>query len=237
MLYRGEITMIKTLKVLSTLIFILTVKISNAQENPSSLLDEISYVYIEKLIAVAKENYPKLKAQQSRIKIAESRVNSTRLNWLSPLSLSYVYSPANTLNLVNPTFFSGYQVGLSLNLGTVLQNPGLIRESKKELEIAKYDLDDFLLTLETEVKTRYFSYLRELKVLKLNSQNNFDARTMFTAIKYKFEKGEVAFEEYNNAASGYARSNQEKIDSEVAVLTAKASLEELLGVKLEEVPN
>lgn len=227
----------KKVGIVSTIIFSFILNTLSAQEKPVSMLDEVSYVYMEKLIAVAKENYPRLKIHNSKINIAEASVNSAKFSWLSPLSLSYVYSPTNTLNLTNPTFFSGYQIGFSLNLGTLLQTPFMVKQAKEELKVSKYDMDEYLLTLTTEVKRRYFTYLQALKVLKLNSQSNLDAQNSFTRIKYKYEKGEVAFEEYNNAAILYATSNKSKLDSEVSLLIAKASLEELLGIRVEEVPN
>lgn len=228
--------MIKRLTFITALVSILSFK-SNAQENQNSIIDEISYVYIEKLVAVAKENYPRIKALNSKIISSESVINGAKLGWLSPLSLSYVYSPTTTLNLTNPTFFSGYQIGFSLNLSSFLQTPSAVKQAKEALKISKYDLDEYLLTLTTEVKTRYFNYLLAVKALKISAQASLDAQNSFTLIKYKYEKGEAGFEEYNNAATQYASSTKAKLDSEVALLTAKISLEELLGIRLEEVPN
>lgn len=228
--------MIKRLTLLSSIVFILSFK-SSAQESQPSMLDDISYVYIEKLIAVAKENYPRIKSLNSRITIAESAANSAKLGWFSPLSLSYVYSPSNTLNITNPTFFSGYQIGFSLNLSSLLQTPSTIKQAKEGVKISKNDMDEYLLTLSTEVKTRYFNYLLAIKALKISAQSNLDAQNSLTLMKYKYEKGEADFESYNNATTQYASSTKTKLDSEVALLVAKVSLEELLGIRLEEVPN
>ncbi len=229
--------MTKQLRRFITIIFIFSIKPSSAQETQTSLLDEVSYVYVEKLIAVAKENYPRLKSHNSKIKIAESAVTSAKVGWLSPLSLSYVYSPANTLNISNPTFFSGYQIGFSFSLGSILQTPSTIKQAKEEYKIAKYDLEEYLLTLSTEVKTRYFNYLSALKGVKISSQASSNAQNLLTMVKYKYEKGEATFEDYNNAVTQYTTNSKSKAESEVALLTAKVALEELLGIRLEEVPQ
>lgn len=237
MLYRVEITMIKKIKFLLLAVFIITINISVAQETRVSLFDDISQVYLEKLIAVAKENYPKVKSLDSRIIIADAALANAKIGWLAPLGLSYVYSPSNTLNLTNPTFFSGYQISFSFNLGSILQTPANVKRAKEERKIELLNRDEYYLSLVTEVKTRYFNYLAASKNLKLNSQMNLDAQNSLTMLKYRFEKGEVTFTEYNNALSSFSTSNQTKLNSEVAMLTAKALLEELLGVRLEEVPN
>ena len=53
--------------------------------------------------------------------------------------------------------------------------------------------------------------------------------------KYKFEKGEETFDMYNSTNLNYSNSVQSKMESEVAYLIAKSSLEEIIGVKLEDI--
>lgn len=221
------------------LFFLLTlgVKTINAQEAQISLLDEISYVYIEKLIAIAKENYPQVKVHNSHIEIGETAIKNAKIGWLSPLSLSYVYSPTTTINLENPTFFSGYQIGFNFNLGSMLQTPGNIKRTKEELNINKFERDIYLLELTTEVKTRYFNYLKSVKILKVISQNYLDTQNSLTMIRYKYEKGESTLDELSDVSTRYANLVQSKLESEVNLLVTKASLEELLGIKLEAIPN
>lgn len=228
--------MIKRLAIFGILLFVFY-KISNAQEHQSSIMEDISYVYMEKLVAVAKENYPRVKALKSRELAASSAVTGAKLSWFSPLSLSYVYSPTTTLNLTNPTFFSGYQVGLALNFGSILQTPVNIKRAKEELKITKYDSEEYLASLTATVKTRYVAYLQAQKTLKLNSQASLDARDMYTQTKLKYERGELTLSDFVSASSALTTNNQAKIDAEVAVLHARFALEELLGIKLEEVPN
>lgn len=227
--------MIRKINSLYIFIFFITIKTSYAQETQPSLMEDVSYVYVEKLISVAKENYPRVKMIESRIAIADAVVSNAKLSWLSPLSLSYVYSPSNTLNITNPTFFSGYQIGLSLNFGTFLQSPGNIKRAKEERKIEVLNRDEYYLTLTTQVKTRYYNYLQALKSLKIQSQGNLDAQNLFNMIKYRFEKGEVGFQDYSAASVAFSTSSQLKMESEAILLRTKAELEELLGVKLEEV--
>ncbi|HEY0056794.1 MAG TPA: TolC family protein [Pedobacter sp.] len=208
-----------------------------AQTVSGSLIDDVSYEYVEKLIAVAKENYPRIKSHNSKIAMSKAAITDAKLSWFTPFGLSYVYSPATTINLENPTFFSGYQLGLSLNIGAVLKTPIAIKRAKEDLKVTKYDFDEYLLFLATDVKQRYFNYLLAVRALKLSTQSNLDAASLLSRIKYRYEKGEVAFEDYNNALTASINSSQTKLNAEGAFLVAKSSLEELLGVKLEQVPD
>ena len=206
-----------------------------SQETPTSLIDDVSYVYLEKLVAVAKENYPRVKVYESRVNIEETIVKNSKITWLIPLSLSYVYSPTTTLNLQNPTFFSGYQIGFSFNLSSLLQTPGNIRNAKENLKIANLEQDEYFLTLSTEVKRRYFTYLQAVRSLKINSQLVTDAQNAFTMAEFKFNRAELSFTEYNNILIAFSSAKQSKTESEANLLIAKSSLEELLGVRLEQV--
>lgn len=200
-----------------------------------SIMTEVSYVYLEKLVATALENYPRTRNAVSRINIAESNVNKAKLNWLTPVSLSYVHSPENNLNVTNPTFFSGYQVGVFFNIGNILQTPSNIKIAKEELKIAKNEIAEYNVTLSTEVKRRYFSYLQAVKTVQITSKSALDAETNLVLMKYKFEKGELELNNYNNALDRVGSNNQAKVAAEANLLITKASLEELLGVKLEAI--
>jgi outer membrane protein TolC len=200
-----------------------------------SMVPEISYVYVEKLIAVAKENYPRVKQLQSRVNVSKYNITKAQLAWFDGLSFSYVYQPNNTLNIVNPNFFNGYQLGVFLNLGSLIQKPFNVRQAKEQLNISVNDQEEYELNLIADVKKRYFTYIQFLTTLKMRSQAVDDAESILKIIKIKFEKGEETFENYNQALLTYTSQNESKIQNEANLLIAKADLEELLGQKLETI--
>jgi len=205
---------------------------TKAQE---SLINDVSYVYIEKLVAVALENFPRIKSSESKVRIAEANISRQKIGWLSPFSLSYVHSPSNSLNILNPTFFSGYQFGIFISFGSLLQTPFNVKASREELKVVKNDIAEYTLTLTTEVKRRYITYLSSLKAVQIAAKSAVDAQTSATLTKYKFERGETSLSDYNNALDRLGVQNQAKTQAEANLIIAKFGLEELLGVKLEEV--
>jgi outer membrane protein TolC len=200
-----------------------------------SMMTDISYVFLEKLIATAKENYPRMNSFEGRIKVAKTTVGQEQLSWLDAFSFSYVYNPNNTLDLVNPSFFNGYQVAFNFNLSSILQKPGNVKQAKESVKLAQYDLDEYHLTLETEVKRRYFSYVQALANLRLQTKASSDALNISREIKTRYEKSETTFEQYTMSQMSYSGAVQSKIAAESNFLIAKASLEELLTKKVEEV--
>ena len=224
--------MFRKLFSLITFLILINCGYTKAQE---SMMTDISYVFLEKLIATAKENYPRMNSFESRIKVAKNTVGQEQLSWLDAFSFSYVYNPNNTLDLVNPNFFNGYQVAFNFNLSSILQKPGNVKQAKESVKLAQYDLDEYHLTLETEVKRRYFSYVQALANLRLQTKASSDALNISREIKTRYEKSETTFEQYTMSQMSYSGALQSKIAAESNFLIAKASLEELLTKKVEEV--
>ncbi|MDP1842647.1 MAG: TolC family protein [Sediminibacterium sp.] len=199
-----------------------------------SMLPELSYPYLEKLIFAAKQNYPRMKANQHRVSIAELNLRRTKMSWLDFFTLSAFYSPSTSVTLTNATL-TGVQVGLFINFAQIIQKPTAIKLGKEEVTLARLQYDEYALTIEAQVKDRYFRYIQQLTTLRMRTQTALDADLVFKQVKYKFERGEDTFENYSKAMTQNADMKQRVIDSEGQILIAKSSLEELVGKKLEEI--
>ncbi len=81
-------------------------------------------LYLEKLVATAKANYPKVKALGSEITMAKSDLSAAKISWLDPFSLQYVArsndASVNSVNLTTADLLTGYQFGISVNPGTAI---------------------------------------------------------------------------------------------------------------------
>lgn len=220
------------IKIILLLCFSFSFFASRAQE---SMLTDISYKYLDLLVATAKANYPRMKTYGQRINIAEINIKKARLSWFDVFSFSYLYSPTNTTTLINPSFLNGYQVGMYVNIGAALQKPSAVKVAKSEMEIARFEKEEYELNIEAMVKQRYYLYMQSLAMLKLKASSATDAESSMKQIKYRFEKGEETFQNFNNTSMTYTGHLQAKIEAESSFLIAKSNLEELLGKKLEEI--
>lgn len=200
-----------------------------------SVHDEVSYEFLGKLIDTAKKYYPKMQSFDHKINIARSNVTKARQSWFDIFTFSYLYSPNNSTTLVNPSLFNGYQLGLFVNVGSLISKPQNVKLAKEQLAINKLEKDEYDLNLATEVRARYFRYIKEVTMLKAMSQGMIDAENAMKQIKYRFEKSEATFEDYSKSLLTYADRKQSVIESQGAVLIARNSLEELTVKKLEEI--
>lgn len=217
-----------------TICFFLLATGSLAASAQESMIPELSYPFLEKLIFTARENYPRMKANQHRIRFAELNLKKTQLSWFDFFSLSAFYSPSTSVTLTNATL-TGVQVGLFINFSAIIQKPTMVKQSREEVAIAKYTYDEFGLSVENMVKERYFRYMQNLTVLKLRSQAAIDAEALYKQMKFKFEKGEETFENYSKAMIQYIDTKQKIVETEGLLLISKSNLEEMIGKKLEEV--
>jgi outer membrane protein TolC len=217
-------------------LIIACILLGNTQEIKAqeSMIPELSYPFLEKLIFSAKQNYPLMAANLRRINFANYNVKKAKLSWFDFFTLSAFYSPSTSVTLTNATL-TGVQIGLFINFSNVIQKPTLIKQSKEELAIAQLTADQYAITLETDVKNRYFRYMQSLSVLRVQNQNAIDIDALFKQIKFRFERGEETLENFTKLMIQNADQKQKIIDAESAVLIAKTTLEELVGKKLEEV--
>jgi outer membrane protein TolC len=197
-------------------------------------LPEISEPFISKLIALAKLNYPKSKSIELKVKMADDNIKKVKNSWLDFVSFSASYSPSNTTTLTGLSL-SGYQASMSVNLAGLLQKKYSVRQSKDDYTMALLSRDDYYISLESDVRSRYIKYLQQAITLKVQNQNAVEIFASYKLIKYKYEKAEENFDSYSKALISYTEIQQNIIASEAALYMAKINLEELIGKKLEDI--
>ncbi|TWR31043.1 TolC family protein [Mucilaginibacter pallidiroseus] len=222
------------LKFLSILLlcFLLTTRLHAQGE---TFIADINYQYLEKLIATAKKNYPEVKLRQAQVNLAKSNLTQAKVLWLDAFTASYIYSPRSSLNLIQPTIFNGYQLAISVNIGQLLSKPFVVRSARETMRIAQYQQQEYDLSITANVKRLYYQYLSAQADLRLRSGAVIDGETAVKQLKYSFQKGEVTFQVYNEALTSLYLQAGYKVQAELATVTAKTNLEEVLGVRLEDV--
>jgi outer membrane protein TolC len=212
-------------------------KMGNAQQ--ISIVPDLSDVYADKLVAVARSYYPRVKSGINHINAAKENVSQQRAAFWEIITASYVYQPSQNaqVNPVSPqtSYFKGYQAGVFLNMGTLLERPWQIKQAKELEQIAVNDNAEYLITIATLVKKRYYTFLQRQAELKIQIKSLQDNENSLKDIRYKFEKGEETFDVYNRAQLSYSAQEVSKVSAEAALFAARVDIEELLGTKLENI--
>jgi outer membrane protein TolC len=202
-----------------------------------SILGEVSSLYLEKLVATAKANYPRVRSLNSEVNMAKSDLSAAKISWLDPFSFQYVTrsndANINSVNLTTADLLSGYQFGVNFNPGILFAKPAQIKRAKEQIKMAQANADEYFVQLEALVRTRYFLYMQFQKSLIPVNNAYLDAESNMKSIKVKYQRGEATFLDYNSASITFNENFQTKLQTEANYLNAKVALEELTVVKLE----
>ncbi len=210
----------------------LSANVCSAQE---SMMPDVSYLFLEKLVAAAKSNYPRMKTYDHAIKVSQLNIQKAKLDWLNLVSFIYLINPAASSTSAAASAAGGFQTGVSVSIGSILQKPGEVKAAREELAITKLGQEEYFLTIQAQVQQRYFQYVQALTLLNWRNKDAQSMESTLKDIRYKFEKGELPFEEYNKSLTAYSGSIQAKIQAEGALLLAKSTLEEIIGAKIETI--
>lgn len=226
----------KTLLTIFLMPLMFTSLMVSAQE---SVIEDINYTQLEQFIELAKINYPKAKILDLMEKKAKDLAPIETIGYLDMFNASYYYRPneRKAINPDNPYSVNGFQFGIYMSLGTLIERPYRIKHAKIDYEIAKLENDDYERILITEVKSRYYQYVFQLKELKLKTQNAQDAKGISDNVAVRFERGEVELDMYNTSKTVFNEASSSKMQAEVAYLVAKDQLEQMIGKKLNELDN
>jgi len=199
------------------------------------MFPDVDTAYLQRLVDTAKRYFPKLNTFDHQYLSAQANLKKMKMAWFDVFTFTYLYSPNNSTTLANPSLLNGYQLGVVFSVGQLFRTGPQIRQAREDAIVIQSLKAEFLQNLEMEVKNRYFVWIQNKVVVRVQTHAALDAENMMKEAKYRFEKGEVPFETYSNALITFTQVQQRILDAEGQILIAKARIEELTVKKLEEI--
>jgi outer membrane protein TolC len=205
----------------------------HAQE---SILSDIKPADIDTYIALAKQNYGKRKIQYAMTESVKTSIGLANVSYLDIFNASYFYRPERKVAIdpVNPYNVNGFQLGINVNIGALMQKPFIVKKAKADYKVAKLQELDFDNQLAIEVKKRYYDYIEQKAQLKIATQNAVDSKGVAESLRRKFETSAVTLDVYNQSRMDQANAQTQKITAETNFLKVRDLLEEIIGQKLPE---
>jgi len=223
----------RILQITLSILLLVTFK-GYAQE---SILKDINYSDLEKYIDLARVNFPQMKIAEAKKEIVKTGIPIAQASYLDILNGSYFYRPEkkSVLDPVNPYNVNGFQLGVNVNVGNLLQKPFQVRRAKADYKIAALEAQQNDKFVEMEVKRRYYDYIQQISQLKIATKIAQDNKGVSESLRNKFERGEITLDTYNQSRLSQSASESDKVATEINYLKAKDLLEEIIGVKLSDV--
>jgi outer membrane protein TolC len=132
-------------------------------------------------------------------------------------------------------FYPKYNFLFTLNLGNLLSQKNKNQVKRHDIVIADHRVNQQKLTIRGEVLMRYAQYKMAKEIVKSRAQIEQDANANNILVSELFKKDERTFEEYNKASSIYYEAKELRMKAEIDTLLAKIKLEEIIGLKWEQV--
>ncbi len=202
----------------------------------AAMNDSATITYMDKLAKLAEEYYPQNEYFRGKVDVMQEGLYQAKWSWLNTLSMSYQYNPKQAVdNSTTSSVFPQFGIGITVNIGNIFLTPSRVSQANAELKASQASLSTQISFIRAEVKRRFAKYLQSLDMLKIRQRAVNDSESEVEFIKHKFEKGETTIDEYNKVLRSYTDNLQGKATSEGDVLYTKISVEELIGMKLEDV--
>lgn len=191
----------------------------------------------EKLVQLAWQNSPNTEILNRQVTVSKYRVKEARRNWLQNIGITgnlNEFSIKTINGEPNPqsVFYPRYNIGATMNLGTIFNNPVKTKIEREGFQIALENVNEQKLAIRAEVLSRYEIYLSAEKIFKIRTQGMTDLLTQRNLAEQRFSSDQITYIEYRNIVEMY---NQEQIfiaEAEKDYNVARIRVEELIGMKL-----
>lgn len=192
----------------------------------------------EKLVELALKN-PAIRIKDSEKAKTVTELSKAGANWLN-----YVTASANfneiTLRLRdngnnNQLYYPLWNVGINVPIGSLFQRGGDVKIARKNVDIAMEQQELIKRQIKALVLAKYEDYLKTQKLLEIQREALDEDQTAFDQAEAKIATASISYNEYSNASRRYKESQAQKIMLERDLSVTKLEIEEIIGVKLEDV--
>ena len=192
----------------------------------------------EYLVNTAINNNYGLKELQYEQERSKAQLQSAKRRWANGVninfgglitdSITYVQNPAPGQSQVQ---LPGYNFGMGISLGPILQQRGITKEFTSGTKVADARIQLYMAELRREVLARYRKYLLAIEIYGTRLQAQEVAATNRALLNEMFVANRAEFEEMNQAESAYFRAVELRQQAEAEVQIARYDLEEIVGEK------
>jgi outer membrane protein TolC len=191
----------------------------------------------EKLVQLAWKNHPTNEILRRKLAIAQLDVGRVSADWLNMISIQ---GNINEFNIKSadpnvPVFLPRYNFGIVVPLGIFVTNTNKAKHNQQLLSVAHEEINVQKLEMRSMVLKAYNEYLLREKIFKIQSQQFSDKESGYKLIEKRFQNGETSFDVYTAAQADLNRVSIQLLESDLDFKNAKLDLEQLIGLRLEDV--
>lgn len=193
----------------------------------------------EKLVQLAWKNHPANKLLYNNLAAAQYDTKASSAEWLNTIRVSgnlneFTLPGASDVN-GRSQFYPRYNFGLAVPLGIFKSTPNIVKRNKELEQVAQHNINSQKLAVRADVLKLYNDFLMNKEIFSLRSQELEQATSSFVLLEQRFKSGEEQYEKYNQGLTQLNRIKIDRVQAQAIYFNSKLSLEELIGIKLEDV--
>ncbi len=203
-------------------------------------LDTKAREFSEYLVQLAWQNNPASAVALDEVANARDEARNTRKEWMRDVQATFNFNEANLRTAADTfgnVFFPRYNFGVNFNLFSILSQKDKNRISRRDIKIAEQKVNAQMLAVRAETLTRYAQFRLAKDILKTRSLVEQETHNNFILIQQLYKTDEKTFEDYSTASSAYYQAQEARLRAEADLLVAKLRLEEMIGLRWEQVQH
>jgi outer membrane protein TolC len=126
-------------------------------------------------------------------------------------------------------------VGINVPLGSLVGKGSDVKIARKNIAIATAEQEVARRQIKAMVLSKYHDYLMTKEMLTLQNEVTEDDYTAFQTAETKLASGSISYESYTNTSQRYNDDRNKKLSLERDLNNVKLEIEEIIGVRLEDV--
>ena len=195
--------------------------------------------FSEYLVQLAWLNQPESAIVQDEVKNAMDEAKNTRKEWMRDVQASFNINEGNLQGAGENgnVFFPRYNFGVGMNLYNITSQKTKNNVGKRDVKIAEHRVNQRKLEIRAETLQRFALYKLSRELFKTRTLAEQEANANYLVIQQLYKSDEKTFEEYTTASAAYFAAQEARLKANTDVMLAKISLEEMIGVKWEQVQH
>jgi outer membrane protein TolC len=211
----------------------------NAQVKKSVPMDTVSGI-ADRLVQLAYDN-PAIKVRNYERDKTVAELNKAGANWLNYVTVSAnlndvtlgVYKNSNDYR--SQVYYPLWNVGVNIPLGSLTGKSNDVKIARRNVDIATAEQDNAKRQIKAMVLSKYHDYLMTKQMLTLQNEMTEDDYSAFSQAETKLASGSISYEAYSAASQRYADDRNKQLSLERDLSNIKLEIEEIIGVKLDDV--
>jgi outer membrane protein TolC len=195
----------------------------------------------EKLVQLAWRNDPNNQIIIKQSSIARYNLKQSQWNWLDYFAVrgnlnEFTLDPGSD-QFNRGAFYPKYNLSVTIPFGTLATNGLEVKKRRVQASIAEDQIKAQKLAVRSEVLSRYARYQLAAKKFKIQKETTDQSDVNFKYIEQRFKDGQEDLQTYNNILERNTNQQLRLAEVEAELKIAKYEVEEMIGTKLENVPQ